>query len=90
MNIPEEVLDQAARDAYAAYYGEQPDEWEKVWRNEDRVDWVNVARAALSAAAPTLMAMAWDEGAKAMMRAVESENVVSFIAPNNPYRKEAL
>ena len=48
----------------------------------------DLARAALEAAAPLLMAQAWNEGAKAMKRAVSEEQSVSFIMPNNPYRKE--
>ena len=92
MNIPEEAIEAAARVAFPSAWEEA--EWRNAWHAESyraHMKWarkraLDQARAALEAAAPMLMAQAWNEGAKAMMRAVSEEQSVSFIAPNNPYR----
>lgn len=80
MNIPKEAVEAAARELNIYVTP-----WEDL-KEEQRNGWRSQAHAALRAAAPMLMAQAWDEGAKAMMRAVSEEQSVSFIAPNNPYR----
>ena len=83
MNIPEDAIKETAKALMA--YGWGPAKWDQspeAFRSEYR----GLARAALEAAAPLLMAQAWNEGAKAMMRAVSEEQSVSFIAPYNPYR----
>ena len=91
MNIPEEAVEAAARagdpeawneESMAGAWGRNAGVHMRLAQSLARTR----ARAALEAAAPMLMAQAWNEGAKAMKRAVSEEQSVSFIAPNNPYR----
>ena len=94
MNIPEEAIEAAARAMHpevwdkALFVREYGEMAGRVHMRRAQKEWLGIARAALEAAAPMLMAQAWNEGAKAMMRAVSEEQSVSFIMPNNPYRKE--
>lgn len=81
MNISKEAIE-AAENAYPS--GED----EARRRGIESTSHYFGMKAALEAAAPLLMAQAWNEGAKAMKRAVSEEQSVSFIMPNNPYRKE--
>lgn len=89
MNIPEEVLKLAASEVF----DELPScamcltgKSTCVYCTDDATRY---ARAALSAAAPTLMAMAWDEGNRFGIDK-HCESGCYEDATNNPYRKEAL
>lgn len=82
MNIPEEAVkaaEFALREADLDRFGPEK-------------TYADYARAALSAAAPTLMAMAWDEGFSAAWQ--ERDNPDPFVndewdaKTTNPYRKE--
>lgn len=97
MNIPEEVIEKAARaivrsldgdddhdvyGIYTAFYGD-----ETTGTVDGQVNALLLARAALSAAAPSLMAMAWEEGKDAVwLDENESRYFLSY--DPNPYRKE--
>jgi hypothetical protein len=65
MNISEEAIEKAARALYASFDGgnEPPLNWDKDLDGEGQENVRNFARAALSAAAPTLMAMALRDAA---------------------------
>lgn len=90
MNMPEWAIEKAAEDAHAAICEEK-------WTDCSDADWGygkcwKAARAALTAAAPLLMAQAWDEGklrgkeiaAWALGTASQGTRPDEF----NPYRKE--
>ena len=83
--IPDEAVEAAARAA-------AKDEDASNWDNEPqyyRNGWLNRMQVALEAAAPHLMAAAWDEGGRA---AIERENTYGREEKakfSNPYRKPA-
>lgn len=94
MNISKEAIEAAARAAYIAdnlcWDGAEA-AWDDMGGSErsfERAGWEIAARAALEAAAPLLMAQAWDEGELAGYENAKVEEW-PLVAPNeNPYRKE--
>lgn len=91
MNIPEEAIEKAARALYASFDAgnEPPLNWDEDLDGEGQENVRNFARAALSAAAPTLMAMAWDEVSD-FLDSELGDGAGNFVYNNNPYRKEQL
>lgn len=85
MNIPEDAVTAAAREGWERTVGTS---WSNANEDEQHI-WMEEARAALSAAAPQLMAMAWDEGNRFGIDK-HCESGCYEDATNNPYRKEAL
>lgn len=84
MQISDEAVEAGARAVYAHLRLECPKPWDElkpIWRANYRKE----ARAVLAAAAPHMLAEAWDEGNIAGMFDLPSENH----ATNNPYRSRS-
>ena len=83
MNIPEEAMEKAA-EALCLLIEDEP--FDRISTYGQR-SYRNYARAALSAAAPQLMAMAWDEGEQAGYENAKAEDWPSVTPNTNPYKE---
>ena len=92
MNIPEEAIEAAARAMHpevwdkALFVREYGEMAGRVHMRRAQKEWLGIARAALEAAAPLLMAQAWDEGRA--HGAVWPYGHRGLATDDNPYRKE--